>query len=125
MILFCFTNYFFRLTILHLNRNTFTMNVTTTQNTTSSMPPVNLTQAVNILSFFANATTWPNTTSFQQITSYNGTSKLASTHAPNQPLSGNCQSFEYDFHKNIPISAVCGICFLFGIMLVFVGRLFV
>jgi len=96
------------------------MNLTTTPNT-ASMPPVNLTQAINIISLFTNATTWPNTTSFQQITSHNATSTLASTHAPSKPLSGNCQSFEYDFHKNIPISAVCGICFLFGLMLVFVG----
>ena len=97
------------------------MNATAASNTTL-LPPVNLTQTVKLFTVLFNATALTNTTTRQSIP-YNVSSTLSTVHVHIAHESETCQSFEYDFHKNIPISIVCGLCFLFGVIIVFVGML--
>eukprot|EP00112_Aurelia_sp_Birch-Aquarium-sp1_P026353 Seg93.10 transcript_id=Seg93.10/GoldUCD/mRNA.D3Y31 product="Transmembrane protein 198" protein_id=Seg93.10/GoldUCD/D3Y31 len=87
-----------------------TRNNTEIFNTTSTLLVTTATTTINTLANYTSSLT-------------NTRSNLSTTHKPifTDAQSSDCQSFEYDFHKNIPVSAVCGFCFIIGIMLVFVG----
>ena len=80
-------------------------------NTTSTFLVTTATTTINSLANYTSGLT-------------NARSNLSTTHKPifTDAQSNDCQSFEYDFHNNIPVSAVCGLCFIIGIMLVFVGE---
>lgn len=97
------------------------MNTTSSSNTTL-LPPVNVTQTMKLFTVFFNATTLSNTTTQQNIP-YSLSSTLSTVNVNTAHESERCKSFEYDFHNNIPISTVCGLCFLFGVIIVFVGML--
>lgn len=88
-----------------------TRNNTEIFNTTSTLLVTTATTTINTLANYTSSLT-------------NTRSNLSTTHKPifTDAQSSDCQSFEYDFHKNIPVSAVCGFCFIIGIMLVFVGK---
>ena len=98
------------------------MNASTAPNATS-LPLGNFTQALSTITYLVNATTLPNATSTQQSKPFSVSPTFSTTQAPVTHETQKCQSFEYDFDQNIPVTAVCGLCFLFGVLLVFVGTL--
>ncbi|XP_065054081.1 transmembrane protein 198-like [Rhopilema esculentum] len=51
----------------------------------------------------------------------NASSSLAPLTSSPSTASDKCKAFAYNFHENIPISAVCGLCFIIGLILVLVG----
>ena len=51
----------------------------------------------------------------------NASSSLAPLTPSPSTASDKCKAFAYNFHENIPISAVCGLCFIIGLILVLVG----
>ena len=51
-------------------------------------------------------------------------SSVNSTWLPTTEISlDRCKTFQYDFHKNIPLSSICAVCFVVGIIVSFVGEL--
>lgn len=55
---------------------------------------------------------------------YNSSGNWTSANIPTSPSPVSvydCKSFQYNFDNNIPVSAICGLCFLIGVVMIFVG----